>query len=117
MPQSLKAANAVEPSRGLRQGLLRTAFQAYKAILSPVLHSLSPSRCLYLPTCSEYAYTAISRFGMVRGTWLAARRFSRCHPWGKGGFDPLPERFSSECAHPVAASSSGPCRKGVDHLP
>jgi hypothetical protein len=66
-------------------------FRAYKAMVSPVLHALSPSRCVYLPTCSEYASMAVSRFGMVRGSWLALRRVARCHPWAKGGFDPVPE--------------------------
>ena len=73
------------------QRFLAFAFRAYKALLSPLLHAIAPSRCLYLPTCSEYAYTAVSRFGILHGSWLALRRFARCHPWGKGGLDPVPE--------------------------
>jgi hypothetical protein len=93
------------------------AFRLYKSLLSPVLHVLSPSRCLYLPTCSEYAYTAISRFGMVRGSWMALRRFARCHPWGAGGFDPVPDR--ADRSHPPAATSaaSGSGHRDADHLP
>ncbi len=64
----------------------------YAQVVSPVLHVVSPTRCLYLPTCSEYAYTAVVRFGWLRGSWLALRRLGRCHPWGKGGLDPVPER-------------------------
>jgi len=67
------------------------ALRAYKLLVAPVLHTLSPSRCIYLPTCSEYASLAITRFGPMRGTWLALRRLTRCHPWAKGGFDPVPE--------------------------
>lgn len=101
---------------GAGDGALGLAFRLYKAVLSPVLHAISPSRCLYLPTCSEYAYTAVSRFGIVRGSWLALRRFARCHPWGKGGLDPVPERVSSPGSHATqAASGSG--QKGADHLP
>jgi hypothetical protein len=50
---------------------------------------LSP--CRYFPTCSHYAATAIERHGALRGSWLAARRLSRCHPWGGSGFDPVPD--------------------------
>jgi hypothetical protein len=70
----------------------RIVFRLYKAIVSPVVHAISPGRCLYLPTCSEYAYIALSRFGAIRGSWLALRRLARCHPWGNGGLDPVPER-------------------------
>jgi putative membrane protein insertion efficiency factor len=50
-----------------------------------------PTGCRYLPTCSAYADEAIRRFGPVRGTLLAARRLSRCHPWGGHGVDPVPD--------------------------
>jgi uncharacterized protein len=62
----------------------------YKRWLSPALHSLHPGGCKYLPTCSEYAAMAIATHGPVRGTALAAWRLLRCHPFARGGFDPVP---------------------------
>ena len=88
-------------AEGMRDRIVRLAFVAYKKTLSPVLHAFGMGQCLYLPTCSEYAYTAVSRFGWIRGSWLALRRLSRCHPWGRGGLDPVPERRPT----------------GADHLP
>jgi hypothetical protein len=63
----------------------------YKGIISPLLHAASISQCKFLPTCSEYAYVAVVRHGWLRGGWLAARRLARCHPFSKGGLDPVPE--------------------------
>jgi putative membrane protein insertion efficiency factor len=70
---------------------LRLLFLLYKRILSPLAHAVSPAQCLYLPTCSEYAYVALHRFGAVRGFWLAVKRLARCHPFAKGGLDPVPD--------------------------
>lgn len=47
--------------------------------------------CRYHPTCSDYAITAIERHGVWRGSWLAIKRVVRCHPWAKGGVDPVPD--------------------------
>jgi uncharacterized protein len=68
--------------------LLRGVVLAYRYVLSPVL----PASCRYLPTCSAYALEALQSFGAVKGTWLSIRRVCRCHPWGGGGFDPVPGR-------------------------
>jgi uncharacterized protein len=51
-----------------------------------------PSPCRYVPSCSEYAREALETHGAARGTWLSARRLSRCHPFGGFGFDPVPQR-------------------------
>jgi uncharacterized protein len=60
--------------------------RAYQFAVRPLL----AGGCRFVPSCSEYAVEAISRHGAWRGTWLTARRLSRCHPWSRGGFDPVP---------------------------
>jgi uncharacterized protein len=66
--------------------VLRAAIRVWQLLLAPVL----PPSCRYLPSCSHYAEEAIVRHGPARGSWLALRRVCRCHPWGGGGFDPVP---------------------------
>lgn len=68
--------------------LLLKAIRGYQATLSKWL----PPSCRFEPSCSRYAYGAIERFGAAKGSWLALRRLSRCHPWGGSGYDPVPER-------------------------
>jgi putative membrane protein insertion efficiency factor len=63
---------------------------AYRRRLSPAL----PRRCRYEPTCSAYAFEAVERFGVARGSLLASWRLLRCNPFSHGGFDPLPRRFT-----------------------
>ena len=58
----------------------------YKVLLSP----LFPGACRFLPSCSQYAREAVIAHGTVKGTWLAARRLSRCQPFGSSGLDPVP---------------------------
>jgi putative membrane protein insertion efficiency factor len=58
---------------------------AYKWMLSPLL----PPACRYVPTCSEYAMEAVERYGAIRGGCMAAWRVLRCHPFVKGGHDPV----------------------------
>ena len=50
-----------------------------------------PSPCRYVPSCSSYALEALEAHGAGRGTWLTLRRLLRCHPWGRGGWDPVPQ--------------------------
>jgi putative membrane protein insertion efficiency factor len=76
----------------LRDRSISFLFGAYKLVVSPLLHALSghSGACRFRPTCSEYAATAVSQHGFLRGGGLALCRLARCHPFGKGGFDPVP---------------------------
>ncbi|GMV27177.1 MAG: hypothetical protein AMXMBFR58_32080 [Phycisphaerae bacterium] len=60
--------------------------RAYQLTLSPLLGG----QCRYVPTCSAYALDALRQHGPFRGTWMAARRILRCHPFARGGYDPVP---------------------------
>lgn len=62
--------------------------QVYQRTLSPMM----PARCRFAPTCSQYAWEAIARHGLVKGGLLAAWRLARCHPLNRGGYDPVPGR-------------------------
>lgn len=62
----------------------------YKAAVSP---SLSPA-CRFYPTCSQYAYDAVQRYGLFRGGAMGLKRLARCHPWHPGGYDPVPVDLS-----------------------
>jgi len=55
-----------------------------------------PSPCRYTPSCSTYAVEALQAHGALRGSWLALRRLSRCHPWGGHGYDPVPDRHGRD---------------------
>jgi uncharacterized protein len=66
--------------------LLTILIRFYRHAVSPLI---GPS-CRFHPSCSAYALEALERFGALRGSWLAMRRIARCHPWHRGGFDPVP---------------------------
>lgn len=58
-----------------------------------------PSPCRFQPSCSSYAVEALEVHGAARGSWLAIRRLSRCHPWGGKGWDPVPEAVDRHHGH------------------
>ncbi len=74
---------AFNPMQLILVGLVR----AYRYGVSPFL---MPS-CRFAPSCSAYALEALHSFGALRGSYLAARRILRCHPWGESGYDPVPD--------------------------
>jgi putative membrane protein insertion efficiency factor len=77
----------------------------YRYWLSPAIHTLFPSSCKFQPTCSRYASEAIELHGALRGGWMALRRLMRCHPFSRGGFDPVPLAFDSKGASAVSAAT------------
>lgn len=79
-------------------GLIR----AYQLVISPT----RPPTCRFYPSCSAYAFTAIERFGIVRGSWLTTRRLLHCHPWNPGGVDHVPQADPAP-AHPTRPEHDG----------
>ena len=70
----------------LPQHALAALIRGYQRFISPGL----PPSCRFHPSCSQYALEAVTRYGALKGGWLAARRLARCHPFNPGGFDPVP---------------------------
>jgi putative membrane protein insertion efficiency factor len=68
--------------------LALTLIRLYQSTISKVM----PSSCRFNPTCSQYTYEAISRYGLFKGIWLGTIRLARCNPFHKGGYDPIPEK-------------------------
>ena len=60
----------------------------YRLLISPWLGN----NCRFSPSCSQYTLDALRLHGAFRGSWLAAKRIGRCHPWGDSGYDPVPEK-------------------------
>jgi uncharacterized protein len=85
--------------RQLPQRALIAIVQGYRLLLSPWLGS----QCRFEPTCSAYALQALQEHGAAGGSYLAARRVLRCHPWCAGGLDPVP---AAAPAHPRSSSST-----------
>lgn len=85
-------------------GLLK----AYRVVISPLYGNV----CRYYPSCSAYALQAVQTHGAARGSWLATKRLLSCHPWARGGYDPVPgtdpeyEREQADRRDPAAKHRS-----------
>ena len=66
--------------------ILIALVRGYQTWISP----LFPPSCRFQPTCSNYSYQAIDKYGLLKGGWLAVKRIGRCHPFHPGGYDPVP---------------------------
>lgn len=104
------AAQQVAPQRGFGVRAALFALRFYKSYLS----LLFGGGCRFEPTCSRYAYEAVERFGVARGSWLTLKRLLRCHPLSrKFGIDPVPETWEAitpsgglvaKVSHPAGAN-------------
>lgn len=85
--------------------------KAYRLLISPLYGQV----CRYHPSCSAYALEAVTVHGALKGSWLGARRLSRCHPWAAGGYDPVPPRTRRGAAPdvPLRASTEPTPTQGV----
>jgi hypothetical protein len=79
---TVKQRKSTTPMRWLILKLIRF----YQLGISPLL----PPSCIYFPTCSQYGYEAVSKYGFWKGGYLTIRRILRCHPFARGGYDPVP---------------------------
>ncbi|MDR0446758.1 MAG: membrane protein insertion efficiency factor YidD [Oscillospiraceae bacterium] len=70
---------------------MKKLFLAFIAFYRRKISPATPPACRFVPTCSQYAYEAIEQYGALRGGYLALRRLLRCHPFHRGGYDPVPQ--------------------------
>ncbi len=98
-----------------RDRAIALALGGYKLVLSPLMHAAGgqAGACRFHPTCSEYAAAAVTEYGIFLGGAMALARLARCHPFCKGGFDPVPPRAANGRAgasapRPDSAASNAP---------
>ena len=77
---------------------------AYRTLISPLYGQV----CRYHPTCSAYALGAVRSHGALRGSWYAARRVLRCHPWAPGGYDPVPPARTTRTSAATTPNTNSP---------
>ncbi|WP_223829715.1 membrane protein insertion efficiency factor YidD [Paenibacillus arenilitoris] len=78
------------------QRVTKAPIRFYRKVISP----LKPPSCRFYPTCSQYALEAIEKHGAAKGSWLAAKRIARCHPFHPGGYDPVPPVYGGKANPP-----------------
>ena len=66
--------------------LLLTIIRFYQRFISPMF----PPTCRFQPTCSQYGFEAVTHYGVIKGGWMTMKRILKCHPFHRGGFDPVP---------------------------
>lgn len=71
---------------------MKTIVMAFIKFYQKYISPLTPPSCRFYPTCSHYGLEAVEKHGAFKGIWLAILRLSKCHPFHKGGFDPVPEK-------------------------
>lgn len=81
----------------LGKNVVLLLLRGYKLLISPTLRPA----CRYVPTCSEYAMDAVERHGVMRGGMKAVWRLLRCHPFARGGFDPVVKAADASCSEPI----------------
>jgi hypothetical protein len=84
------------------QSIALWLLRGYKAAVSPWL----PASCRYVPTCSEYVMEAVERYGTLRGSWMGLCRILRCHPFVRGGYDPVIREPHTHKIHGAAWGSN-----------
>ena len=89
--------------KGAAKTLVLALLRGYKWLISP----LFPPACRYVPTCSEYAMEAVERLGVTRGSLFAGWRLLRCHPFARGGYDPVIDKNRQQRRGGAVASRSG----------
>lgn len=87
MTAPLSASTTTDRTLGPVARVLHALVRGYRKVAAG-----RPSPCRFDPSCSSYALEALERHGAARGSWLAVRRLTRCHPWGGMGWDPVPDR-------------------------
>jgi putative membrane protein insertion efficiency factor len=101
-PDAMPARRSAAAWRSVPAWLLMGLISGYRRFVSP----LFGPRCRFYPSCSAYALEAIRTHGAGRGSWLAVRRLSRCHPFHPGGLDPVPPARRQEAGQPAAAAAA-----------
>lgn len=69
---------------------MKTVAMALIRLYQNTVSRVLPSTCRFYPSCSQYTFEAMAKYGFLRGGWLGVKRIARCHPFNPGGFDPIP---------------------------